>query len=272
MVKGKTIRGASRQFVDLDFIRSLLRRSLRESSGLFWAEGCRNVHAAIHSSREIHAVAVCRSMLRSHDTWCAVAALKRRGTPILEISPDEFSTISTHAEPQGVGIVVSQQWERLIDLQLGPKDVWVLLDNVRTAGNLGTILRTCAATGVRGLMLIGGETDPHDPAALRASMGALFNQRLIRTSAKALAGWKQRHPCRILGTSPAARLSYRKANYRGPLLIFMGNERSGLRERQLALCDTVVSLPMQPGVDSLNLAVATGVVLYEAYAARSDGG
>jgi len=269
MAKSKAVRGASRPITDLQFIHSLLDRPTREQTNLFWAEGCRNLHAAFEARREIHAVVVCPQLLRSRDTWHVVSALKNRGVPILRATADEFSAISTHAEPQGIGVVANQRWERLIDLQLTRDDMWVVLDNVRTPGNLGTILRTCAATGAQGIMLVGGETDPHDPAAIRASMGALFRQRLIRTSAKALAGWKSRHPCRIVGTAPSACTSYRSATYDGPLLIVMGNERSGLRDRQMALCDTVVSLPLQAGVDSLNLAVATGVVLYEAATQRS---
>lgn len=267
MARSKAVRGPQGQIVNLEFVRSLLERPAREQTRLFWAEGCRNFHCAVRSARPIRQIVLCRSMLHSQETW---QALRRLREPcVLEVSPEEFASISTHVEPQGIGLVAEQSWQPLIGLKPTARDIWVVLDNVRTPGNLGTILRTCAAVGANGVMLIGGEADPHDPASIRASMGAIFSQRLVRTSAKALEGWRSRHPCRVIGTSPSARLSYRDISYKGPLLILMGSERSGLRDRQLALCDKVVSLPMCVSVDSLNLAVATGVVLYQALADRS---
>jgi TrmH family RNA methyltransferase len=256
--------------LDLEGIRSLLDRKDREKSGLFWAEGCRSFHCATETGRHIECVVHSPSLLKSRQTFLALRHFQRNNTPTLEVSADDFVSLSTHPEPQGVGVVVSQNWQPLIQVDPSPKDVWIVLDNVRTPGNLGTILRTSAAVGAQGVMLIGGETDPHDSACIRASMGAIFHQRLVRTSAKALVGWRTRHPCRVIGTSPDARLHYRQANYSGALLILMGNERTGIRERQQCLCDTVVQLPMTDRVDSLNLAVATGVLLYEAFGQR-DG-
>lgn len=265
MARSKAVPNPS---IDLSRVLSLHSRSEREQSGLFWAEGHRCLHSAVRAHREVSAIVYCPELLGSRVTWQKLNQLRNAGVATLEVSAEQFLALSSHKEPQGVGIVARQTWQPLIGLNPGSKDLWVVLDNVRTAGNLGTILRTCAAVGAQGVMLIGGEADPHDPACVRASMGAIFSQRLIRTSAKALAGWRKRHPCRIIGASPAARDHYRRANYKGPLLLLMGSERSGLRERQQALCDQLVSLPMVGDVDSLNLAIATGVLLYEAVEQR----
>ena len=261
-------RRLSSQTLDLPSICSLLNRDARESSRLCWAEGYRNLHSALESGSEILCVVKCRKLIHSRATAFAINHLERTGTPVIEVSETEFSTLSTHQEPQGVGAVVRQRWHRLIEESPKNDDVWVVLDNVRTPGNLGTILRTCAAVNAKGIMLIGGEADPYDPACIRASMGAIFHQRLIRTSAKALLGWRRRHYCHIIGTSPSARLHYRNANLRGPLLLVMGNERTGVRERQSNLCDAMVRIPVSDHVDSLNLAIATGVLLYESFEQR----
>ncbi len=248
-------------------IGELLDRQSRERIGLFWAEGCRSFFSALESGWTVHSVVFCPKLLRSATAWHVLARIRPR-TQVLRLAPDEFRTLSRRVEPDGIGILCEQRWSPLIQERAGSGDVWVALDGVRTPGNLGTILRTCAAAGARGVMLIGGDADPYDPAAIRASMGAVFKVPLIRTSAKALAGWKSRRAVTFIGTSPAASRDYRQPTYRTPLVLMMGGERSGLRERQLALCDEIVSLPMTRQVDSLNLAVATSVMLYEVLGCR----
>lgn len=250
-------------------ILPLLNRKDREQTGLFWAEGCRSLFAAREQGWRIRAIVVCSRLLRSRHAW---AELQRCDFPVIRTSRDEFALLSRRVEPDGIGVVCEQRWSRLIEQRPKGNDLWVCLDAIRTPGNLGTILRTCAAVGAQGVMLVGGEVDPYEPAVVRASMGALFKTQLIRTSGKALAAWKGHcglPPVRFIGTSPSAPIDYLSVNYRGPLVLTMGSERSGLRERQIALCDELVRLPMTGIVDSLNLAVATSIVLYQARGAQT---
>lgn len=240
-------------------IAALFDRQERNRTGLFWAEGCRSFFSAIDNGWPIQCVAYCPQLLRSRTTYERLTAST---IPRLRLSPVQFATLSRRSEPDGIGIVCPQRWEPLIDQHPKPGDVWVALDSVRTPGNLGTILRTVAAVGARGVMLIGGETDPYESAAIRASMGALFATKLIRTSARALEGWKVRRHVTFVGASPNAPDDYRDSRLKTPLVLMMGSERSGLRERQTALCDHLVRLPMTDRVDSLNLATATSVLLY----------
>jgi TrmH family RNA methyltransferase len=134
---------------------------------------------------------------------------------------------------------------------------------VQYPGNLGTILRTCDAVGGAGLILVGPATDPYDPAAVRASMGAVFSQRLVRASREELAAWKRRHTCLVVGTSPAAAAHYRTVSYRPPVVLCMGSEGHGLSQDLKALCDVMVRIPMVGRCDSLNVGVAASIVLYE---------
>lgn len=245
----------------LDSVRALLDRTERERTGLFWAEGCRSLFSALERGWQVRQIVYCPKLLKSQSAW---NMLRKMGgqLPLLKLSSAEYMELSRRVEPDGIGIVVEQRWQRLIDEGPHRRSLWVALDSIRTPGNLGTILRTCAAVGVQGVMLIGGELDAYDPAVVRASMGAVFASRLIRTSAKALAGWKDRRNVRFIGTSPGASHDYRSVAYDSAIVLMMGSERSGLRERQLALCDDLVKLPMTCEVDSLNLAVATSVMLY----------
>jgi len=148
-------------------------------------------------------------------------------------------------------------------IRLSTEDFWVALEAVQDPGNLGTILRTCDATGCRGVFLLDHVTDAYDPTALRASMGAIFSQRLVKTSFQAFADWKRFYHYPVIGASDAAVLNYRQADYPSPMILLMGSERQGLSSEQQALCNFIVGIPMRGSSDSLNVSIATAVVLYE---------
>ena len=139
---------------------------------------------------------------------------------------------------------------------------------MRSPGNLGTILRTGEAVGASGLILIGDGVDPYDPACVRATMGAVFGQRFVRATEGELTAWKRRTGARLIGTSPHAKSDYRAVAYPPGTILFMGGERQGLSAQMQSLCDENVHIPMVGAGDSLNLAVATAVMLYEVFGQR----
>ena len=125
-------------------------------------------------------------------------------------------------------------------------------------------MRTADATGAEGVILVGDCTDPYSVEAVRASMGAVFNVGIAMMDADAFVDFAAAWPGRIIGTALPASRDYRDADYQGPLILLMGNEQSGLPDQLVEACDTVIRMPMLGRSDSLNLAVATGVTLYEA--------
>jgi RNA methyltransferase, TrmH family len=249
-------------------LRHLRVRAYRERTGHFFTEGVRFVSRALAAGAAIETVVVAPRMLESDHGWEVVERLKASGTPVLEVAPGVFRDLSLAEEPQGVAAVVRQWWEPLGRVAPDAGLCWVALESVRAPGNLGTVLRTCEAVGAAGVMLLGDTTDPYDPATVRASMGSLFSQRLVRTTAGELAAWKTRHGVTLAGTSPSAREDYHQYRYPSPVVLLMGSERRGLSSTQQRLCDVLVRVPMAGGVDSLNLAVATSVILYEVFNQR----
>ena len=167
--------------------------------------------------------------------------------------------------PQGLGAVLRQRTESLDQATPGGELYWVALDAAQDPGNIGAILRTSDAVGGAGLILLGNAADPYDPAAVRASMGALFAQRVVRADWDTFVAWKQQHGVAVIGTSDKAEQDYRGASYPTPLVLLMGSEREGLSPAQQAVCDRMVRIPMVGRSDSLNLAVATAIVLYELF-------
>jgi TrmH family RNA methyltransferase len=145
---------------------------------------------------------------------------------------------------------------------------WIMLETVRSPGNLGTILRTSEAVGGSGLILLGNAVDPYDPATVRATMGSLFSQRLVCTTPEEFHSWRGRQRCALIGTMPSASIDYQALDYRGPLVLLMGDERKGLSPDLQAICDVVVRIPMVGGADSLNLSIAASLMLYEDFNQR----
>jgi TrmH family RNA methyltransferase len=254
----------------IKWLRKLHERKARQESGLFYIEGLRIVTEAIQQGAVIETLVVAYELLRSEFGQQLVAEQRSAGRPVLEVSGEVFQRIALKDGPQGLAAVVRQQWVELADVQVGAGHNWVALDAVADPGNLGTILRTHDAVGGRGVILLDQSTDPYDPSAARASMGALFTQRLVKASFAEFAAWKRQTGAALVGTSGAAEHDYHEYRYPDGLVVLMGSERQGLQPHHLALCDGVVSIPMRGESDSLNLAVATAVVLYEILNQRRD--
>ncbi|GAC1616469.1 MAG: RNA methyltransferase [Ktedonobacteraceae bacterium] len=246
-------------------IRSLAQRQEREQTKLFFIEGIRIVAEAIQLHAEIQTLVYAPTLLKSQFGMELVQQQKEQGTPCLEVSAAVFKSFSVKDGPQGLGAVVQQHWEQLAHIQVQEGLCWVALDAAQDPGNIGTILRTSDAVGCAGLLLLGECADPYDSGALRASMGAVFSQRLVKASFAEFAQWKREQSLVVVGTSDSAAVEYRQATYHRPLVLLMGSEREGLSVEQQAVCDTIVKIPMIGRSDSLNLAVATGIVLYEIF-------
>ena len=249
-------------------IRKLATRKERSRSGLFFAEGIRLVAEAIRSGSEIASLIVAPELLTSDFAHDLLARQVGPDVPRLEVTAVVMQSLSARQHPQGLAAVVHQRWHSLTTVRPGDELCWVALDAPQDPGNVGTILRTLDAVGGAGLILLGDATDPYHPAAVRASMGAICTQRLVRTTFADLCAWKQAHGYRLVGTAVTATRTYDAVSYAAPLILLMGSEREGLSAAQAAACDDLLRLPMVGRVDSLNLAVSTGVVLYEMFRQR----
>lgn len=245
-------------------IRRLARdRKSRQESGQFFIEGLRIVGEAIQQDAPLDVLVFSPDLLVSSYGQGLVKEATCRGCEVLEVSAEVFQSFSQKDGPQGIAAVARQRWQQLDKLALASHDLWTALYQVADPGNLGAILRTMDAVGGQGVILMDHSTDPFDPAAVRASMGALFTQKLVRVSFDEFRAWKQDQAISVVGTSDAAAIDYHSFPYPTPLVLLMGSERQGLPSTIQGICDALVSIPMQGVCDSLNLAVATGVVLYE---------
>lgn len=244
-------------------IRHLRDRKHRAETGLYLIEGLRLVIEAIQLSAEIEFLIVAPELLTS-DIGKKVVAENSKKIEIVEVSQEVFRSFSHKDGPQGIAAIIRQRWTTITSLD--PIDgLWVALDSVADPGNLGAILRTTEAAGGKGVILLDQSTDPYDPTTIRASMGSLFNLQLFKTSFGQFEEWKRGTNVMTVGTDGEADLDYRQLRYPCPIILLMGSEREGLLSHHYQLCDEIVRIPMLGRSDSLNLAVATGIVIYEIF-------
>jgi TrmH family RNA methyltransferase len=244
-------------------------RSAREACGLHFIEGVRNFVRCVDHGIKFDTLIGSKQLLQSTVGQMLVRRLRKEGVPCVSLTPEQFRSVSTLTRASGVAAIVRTHWSRLRDTPAGRGLCWISLQRVRSAGNIGTLLRTGHAVGAAGLIVAGADVDPFDPVAVRASVGSVFALRLVRASAHEFSHWARRQRRHVVGASPNAPTEYHQVTFRRPTVIVLGDERCGLSSQQLAFCETTVRIPVARDCDSLNLGVAGSLLLYEVL--RSTG-
>jgi TrmH family RNA methyltransferase len=244
--------------------RALHMRKAREESGRFLAEGLKIVTEAIETGHAPRVLLFAADGAEHPLLRRAIAATAAAGGEAIEVSRDILAKISRRDNPQTVLGVFDQAYAPLAGLQPAGARCWVALEAVRDPGNLGTIVRTADAAGCGGVVLVGDCCDPYSVEAVRATMGSIFAVSLARASAAEFLAWREAWPGSVVGTLLTATTDFRTAAWAAPTLILMGNEQAGLTAQLAAACDVTVKIPMRGRADSLNLAVATGIMIYAA--------
>lgn len=246
-------------------IKALALKKFRDRERSFMAEGLKLVLDAMDNGWTIRTLVYAKAGRGNAAVEKAAARTVASGGLVLEVSEKVLSSITRRDNPQMVVGVFEQRYHRLEDVTSVKGDVWVALDRVRDPGNLGTIIRTVDAVGAKGVILVGDCTDPFSLETVRATMGSLFSVPLIRTDEERFLKWKEASFSGMMaGTHLKGSVDYRSIRYADkPMLLLMGNEQKGLPDSLAERCDKLVRIPQAGRADSLNLAVATGVMLYE---------
>lgn len=245
-------------------IRALQLKKHRDETGLFIAEGQKLVRDAVDGGWIVEMLAYSSASANDPAIGALAAETKAGGGAVLEVSAQVLEKITRRENPQNAVGVFKQRFAP--ESAIGREGTtWVALDRVRDPGNLGTILRTSDAAGVAGVVLIGAHCDPFGLEAVRATMGSIFHVPIVRTTEDGFLAQVKRAGARLIGTHlTAAAIDFREADYRQPLILLMGNEQQGLTDRLATACDQLVRIPMRGKADSLNLAVSTALMIYEA--------
>lgn len=247
-------------------IRLLAQKKHRDETGLFLAEGLKLVGDALDAGWEIRTLVIARAASGHAFLEKTAARTVSLGGDVLEANAKVLEAITRRDNPQNAIGVFRKRLVPMAKLALtGEDDVVIALDRVRDPGNLGTVLRTADAAGATGVVVIGESVDPFSLEAVRATMGSIFAVPLVKVTEAEFLQWRSRFSGTLIGTHMKGAIDYRAPSYgRKPTVLLMGNEQSGLTDALAGACDTLVRIPQTGQADSLNLAVATGIMLFEA--------
>jgi len=261
----RTVTGFSNPTVK--FLRSLRDKKHRKREGKFLAEGLRLLTDARESGR-LPEMLVMADKRDEHPLLAElIADVEAAGGEIVETSAEILSKITGKYNPQAVLGVFGEFDTSLAALDRSAAPIWLVAQALRDPGNLGTMLRTGDAIGAGGLILIDDCADPFSAEAVRASMGAVFTQRIAHAPWAEFIAWLREGPGQLVAASLRDAVPYRRAAYQAPCFILVGNESRGLPEDYEAACDLRVTIPMRGRADSLNAAIAGAVLGYEVLAA-----
>lgn len=253
-------------------MRSLERKRARRESGLFVAEGARHAEEAMHFGWEPVAALTSKSATERANAQSLLVAMAEKGARVVTTSDRVLGAVARKDNPQTMVAAFRQKPLELGAFPTDGKRRWIALYEVRDPGNLGTIIRTADAAGVDGVILIGTCCDPYSPEAVRASMGSLFATAIAETSIEDFWNWVGKTEAEVNAASMRGVVSGEPFLPSERSVVLMGNEQAGLPEAVEARCDRLVRLPMQGRADSLNLACASAIMIYDVWRARGFEG
>ena len=239
-------------------VRALRQRKARAEMGLFIAEGLHHVGEALEAGWEIDSILYSPEVLTSD---FGRDLISRVGQTAQLVSAQVMELLADKDNPQGILAVVHQSLTRLDDLE--SVRIGAAVVSPQDPGNIGTILRTLDAVGADAFFLLDGGVDPYHPTSVRASMGTIFWKPIVQTSFDEFIEWSRRGGYQRIATSAHAKQNYQELKPNAPWILVLGSEQKGLSMEQIKACDVSVSLPMRGRASSLNLAVATGILLYQ---------
>lgn len=244
-------------------------RPERDDSQVVLAEGYRALVRALAGGYHLDEVFVCPEFFPGqHHEVALLEQLKAQGARLIRVAPNAFVKMAYRDRPEGLLGVGPQLHRKLSDLALSACPLLLVAEQIEKPGNLGTMMRSSDAVKVDGLVLCDSKTDLYNPNVVRASTGNLFTLPVAEATTSETIPWLKQHGIRILATSPHVDTLYTEVDLAEPVAIVVGAEQYGLTQPWLKEADLVVRLPMLGEADSLNVATATAVLLYEALRQR----
>jgi RNA methyltransferase, TrmH family len=251
-------------------IRDLHRRRGRERRGLALAEGVRLVEEAVGSGITLRGAAVSPTLESTTRGKALKATLISRGIQIEELADADLEAVADTEHPQGIIAVIEPKRWTLADIRMNPGTTILVLDGVQDPGNVGTMLRTALGLGAAALVALKGTADLTNSKVIRGAMGASFRLPSVLAAADEFVAWArlQRAQIWVAEAGGDARDQFTRQPERPALALVVGNEGAGVSATLEAAADRRVAIPLARGVESLNVAVAAGILLYEVIRGR----
>ncbi|MEO5959220.1 MAG: RNA methyltransferase [Opitutaceae bacterium] len=247
----------------------LRHRRSRDEAGVFLVEGYREIRRALEKKVPLTELYFAPDWFLGENEPALIAQAGAAGAVRFELSKEAFAKVAYRERPDGL-LAVAPQWQRTLgDLALPAVPFLLVVEAIEKPGNLGTILRGADAAGCDAVIVCDPVTDIFNPNVVRASTGVLFSVPLVVEESASVHAWLKEKRIRSVATTPAAEKIYSDVDLRGPLAVVMGSEQFGLSDFWLRHADVPVRIPMAGQADSLNVAMAAMVTLFEAVRQRS---
>lgn len=254
-------------------VKQLVRlrdRGPRDEAGVFLVEGYRAITRAMERGVHPRELYYCRDWFLGGNEDAVLERARAAGAELVELGREAFAKAAYRDRPEGLLAVVAQWRHSPDDLRLGKPPFLLVVEAIEKPGNLGTILRSADAAGVDAVIVCDAVTDIFNPNVVRSSTGVLFNVPVVVSDSVTVHAWLRDKGIRVVATTPDTPHLYTQTDLRGPLAIVMGSEQYGLSAFWLKEANALVRIPMAGQADSLNVAMATIITLFEAV--RQRGG
>ncbi len=246
---------------------ALRDRRDREKTGLFLIEGYRELKRAIDAGFKIKTLFICPELFLGENEG---ALIRSSGAEVLECSREVFAKISYRDRPDGLLAVAPQTHLNFSDVVLKKNPFFLVAESIEKPGNLGTILRSSDAAGVDAVIVCDPTTDIHNPNVVRSSIGTLFTVPVLEASGEETLSFLKQNKIALVAATPHAKQEFTEVDLTVPLAIVVGTEQYGLSENWMRQADIAVRIPMCGVADSLNVASATTLLLYEVLRQRRN--
>lgn len=255
---------SSKQNQYVKLAKSLQRKKIRETHNMFLVEGLRSCEEVINSGIKVECGFYTNNII-DHERGCNfLDNLRNTNILLFEVDENIFKYISDTENPQGVMFICMKKDFELSDINQDKEPVLLIIDGIQDPGNLGTIIRTAGAAAVSGIILLKGTVDPYSTKVVRSTMGALFGIPVVTMNDnETLYDYLKKQKYRFLVADISGEQMYYETDVKGPVAWVMGNEANGPNEFWINHADAVVKIPLLGKVESLNVAVATGILLYD---------
>ena len=249
--------------------RTLRSRNKRENSGLTLLEGYRAVSRALDCGMDFDTCYYCHSLFLGENEIPLIDRIVQAGAEVAEVDEHVLRAATYRDRPEGILVVAKTRSHPLSDLPFIENGLYVVAESIEKPGNLGSILRSADAAGVDGMILCDKRTDLYNPNTITASTGALFSVKIADCSTSDAVAWLKNNKIATIAATPEAESVYYETDLTGAIAIVVGAEQYGLSEFWKKQADVNVKIPMLGYIDSLNVATAATVALFEAARQRS---
>lgn len=248
----------------------LRNRRHRDAERAFIIEGYRELSRAVGAGIDINEMYSCEELFVGENEHSLIDDVTSAGADHVRLEEAPFRKAAYRDRPEGLLAVASQFDTNLKDLALDGHPLVLIVESIEKPGNLGMMMRTADAAAVDAVVVADQKTDPFNPNVVRASIGSLFTVPLAIASTEETSTWLDANGIRPVVTTPDTPVLHWEADYRGAIAIVVGSEQYGLSESWLSTSNDRVRIPMAGTADSLNAAMAAGIILFEAVRQRSQ--